>query len=398
MRKFTSWTPRLESLEHRQMLSATTIETEPNDKSATADVAVFDTVDGAARLEGTIANRKDRDFFRFTAPAAGPLQLAAVGSNGLVAKVHVYNGQGVEIFETEPNDGVNAGSFLVQSGQQYTVRVKSADDTTGNYQVNLTLGDPPVTQPPSGIGNQLAETEPNNRKSQATAADLGSDGLLTLQGVSTDKRDKDFFRFTPATSGNLNITVRADGGQLAKLQIENAAGEDLFETQPNDGVNAGSVAVEGGQTYFVRMRSPNREPAPYLVDLALVQDVTEPSSIEQVARARDNGGAAAVQQIRLQGRLTGTALAAASSGKATFESRSDRIKLSVEVEDLRRVTSVQFWANGAVIGTLPITPLGGADLNLDSRLGHQVPKLSAGTRIEVTDGINGSLLLAGNLG
>ena len=46
-----------ESMETRTLLSATTVEMEPNDSNQTATIAAFDPADSAAHLVGTITSR-----------------------------------------------------------------------------------------------------------------------------------------------------------------------------------------------------------------------------------------------------------------------------------------------------------------------------------------------------
>ena len=67
---------RTELLEQRSMLSATIVESEPNNLPANANVVALDLSDNAAQYSGIIATRDDRDFFRFTVPASGNLQIA----------------------------------------------------------------------------------------------------------------------------------------------------------------------------------------------------------------------------------------------------------------------------------------------------------------------------------
>ena len=54
---------------------------------------------------------------------------------------------------------------------------------------------------------------------------------------------------------------------IAQLQIEDRFGNDLFETQPNDGINSGLVTLAGGDEFFIRLRSKTDGPAEYVVDL-----------------------------------------------------------------------------------------------------------------------------------
>lgn len=272
MKRQTTRGFRTELLEQRSMLSATIVESEPNNLPANADVVALDLSDSAAQYSGTIATRDDRDFFRFTVPTSGNLQIAVSSNSGLVAKLEVRKSQGAQVFETEPNHGVQSGTIAVEAGQSYIARVRSQDKTIGSYSIALSLSDPNLPDPDPNPAELASESEPNDRPAQANVAELGSDGQVTLVGVSVSDRDKDFFRVTPLSTGNLSVAVRADGGQLAKLEVTNQAGADVFETQPNNGINAGAFAVQAGATYWLRLRSPNNAPAPYLVDIALAQD------------------------------------------------------------------------------------------------------------------------------
>jgi hypothetical protein len=313
-------------LETRALLSTLVLESEPNGRARQADEVSFDPADNAADLTGAISNVSDRDFFHFAAPAAGVASLDVAGAGGFVGKVTVEDGAGNKLFETEPNDGVNSGRFAIQAGQDVFVRVRGQSNSTGGYTVHLALsanqavasstssreielgddrgrrggsaghgelepgddhgrrrgggrrGEPepgddrggiPLADVNSRTGNVVNESEPNDRKEHANAFDLGADGLAQLQGTSNSDRDKDFFVFTPQTSGALSIAVQSVAGATAKLQIEDRQGNKVFETEPNDGVNAGVAQVTAGTTYFVRLRSPNKAPAAYLVDLAL---------------------------------------------------------------------------------------------------------------------------------
>jgi hypothetical protein len=95
--------------------------------------------------------------------------------------------------------------------------------------------------------NQVAEAEPNDEKSSATAFDLGTDGLVTLSGTATSDKDRDDFVFTPRTSGRLTLTVRGGSGPRAKLELEDSAGNNLLEIQTDDdGVTTRDVAVTAG--------------------------------------------------------------------------------------------------------------------------------------------------------
>ena len=52
--------------------------------------------------------------------------------------------------------------------------------------------------------------------------------------------------------------------------VKDQLGNQLFETEPNDGLNSGSIQVTSGTTYFLRVRATDNAASPYLVDLTLV--------------------------------------------------------------------------------------------------------------------------------
>jgi hypothetical protein len=267
-----------EGLERREVLSTVVFESEPNDRSSQADIVQFDTADKAADVSGKIASRNDQDFFRFRASASDVVNLTVVDSPSLVAKITVEDGRGQKLFESEPNNGVNSGSFAVSAGQNIFIRVRGQDKTTGDYTVHLKLGALPSSVPSVAApgaaasaepANLLLESEPNDTKAAANRAQLGSDGLLRIQGVSRSDRDKDFFVLRPTTSGMLSVNVTSTSAGKAKFVMEDALGRKIFETEPNNGINSGRFTVTAGTTYFMRLRSADSRISPYLVDLAL---------------------------------------------------------------------------------------------------------------------------------
>ena len=57
--------------------------------------------------------------------------------------------------------------------------------------------------------------------------------------------------------------VTVEGARVGRVR-------EVFETEPNDGVNSGSFHVTQGTVYFFRLRSKEIAPAAYEVDLELV--------------------------------------------------------------------------------------------------------------------------------
>ena len=93
---------------------------------------------------------------------------------------------------------------------------------------------------------------------------------VTFSGTSANHSDKKFFNFTPPTSGLLHVEVLTTNGVFAALEIERAqTSVNVFETNPNNGVNTGNVNVIGGVTYLLRVRAPQDSPAAFTVRLTL---------------------------------------------------------------------------------------------------------------------------------
>ena len=268
---------RFEALDRREVMSATVFESEPNDTKRTADPVQLDTADNAAEVRGVVASRNDEDFFRYSPTATGTLNLAIGDGPTLAAKISVEDSTGKKLFESEPRNGIASGAFGVTAGKDIYIRVRGQNKTTGDYTLQLSLTapvappvTPPVTPPivppvvpPGGTtGSILAERESNNTKSTANRADLGT---LQIQGTST-KRDDDFFALKATASGTVQITTISGN---VKLSVEDARGNKLFESEPNDGITAGSFTAVAGTTYYLRIRGMSAALDPYLVDLAL---------------------------------------------------------------------------------------------------------------------------------
>jgi hypothetical protein len=67
----------------------------------------------------------------------------------------------------------------------------------------------------------------------------------------------------------LTIAVSSPDGSAPQLEIEDALGRSVFETEPNNGVSAGSVRITTGITLFIRIRAKDRATSAYVADLSL---------------------------------------------------------------------------------------------------------------------------------
>ena len=93
------------------------------------------------------------------------------------------------------------------------------------------------------------------------------------------------------------------------------------------------------------------------------------------------------------------------SGKAKYEERGDRIKASVEIEDMEADTTYTILVNGETVGVITTDALGFGDVNLDSRNGADEFALANAIKenldsnsdnlVEIS--LDGIVVLSGNL-
>lgn len=266
---------RFETLDRREVMSATIFESEPNNTKTTADAVNLDPADNTAQVSGAIANRSDEDFFRYRPTTSGVVNLKLTDGPTLQAKISIEDTAGRKLFESEPRNGTANGSFNVTAGKDIFIRVRSQDKSAGDYTFQLSFNSivtlpttspptTPPTPPPGGTSATiLTEVEGNNSKSTANRANLGAS--LQIQG-SSNKNDDDFFALRPTASGKVQL---ASTSGAVKITIEDTAGNKVFESEPKNGVTSGSFTVTAGTTYYLRIRGQNAVLDPYLVDLAL---------------------------------------------------------------------------------------------------------------------------------
>lgn len=109
----------------------------------------------------------------------------------------------------------------------------------------------------------------DDNRASAGGVTFDGTGRAVLRGTSLNHRDKQFFSFTASRDATVSVVVRTTNGQMAQLEVEDAAGREVFETEPNDGVNSGRFAIVGGRTYFLRFRATDDLAAAFEADLTL---------------------------------------------------------------------------------------------------------------------------------
>jgi hypothetical protein len=88
--------------------------------------------------------------------------------------------------------------------------------------------------------------------------------------------------------------------------------------------------------------------------------------------------------------LGGTAAEPLANGTATYRIRPDQTKLEIEIEDLHQTASVEFFLDGASLGSAAVS-LGEANLELESETAS-VPVLSEDSEVVLRDASSGDIV------
>lgn len=91
---------------------------------------------------GTSTSKDDRDFFVFTPAQGGTLTGTVPSTGGLTAQQEIETAAGLKVLETDPNNGVNSRSAVVQGRTSYFVRLRSPDRASAAYEVELRIASP----------------------------------------------------------------------------------------------------------------------------------------------------------------------------------------------------------------------------------------------------------------
>lgn len=262
---------KFERLDARALMAVDVLEVEPNNSELQSTVFEW-TGESTVRLLGTAAGKDDKDYFAFTATADARVNVGVTSAAG--AKLEVNSRSGTQVFESEPNDGLNAGSWQASAGETYLLRIRANDRGPAEYAVELTTGQGGNSggstggSSGSGSGSNIVngnEVEPNNKPELATSAVLSASAPVTLTGAAS-KRDRDFFRVQTDSSGVVTVDT---GNSGIKVSIETQSGQKLFESEPQDGVTRASFDVTAGAVFFVRARGTGSEVSQYALTFTL---------------------------------------------------------------------------------------------------------------------------------
>ena len=104
-------------------------------------VGVSFDVSGSAQITGSLADKRERQYFTFQAAADGQLSIGLLpGSNGGWAKLSLYNANGLEMIELDPSSRPRSTAVVaVVAGTSYTLRLRTPGKSAADFTVNLKL-------------------------------------------------------------------------------------------------------------------------------------------------------------------------------------------------------------------------------------------------------------------
>jgi cyclophilin family peptidyl-prolyl cis-trans isomerase len=211
-----------------------------------------------AAVDGEISSNLDRDFYSFTAPAGFDSGLFTVSatSGDLVANVTLYANEGGTLRQVRKAKA-KAGSAQIRAdlsaGTEYFFVVESlGGKSTGDYSLAVELDG----------NNALANAD--------SLGEIGADAT-TVTGEILDKGDVDVFQFTASADGVLTLDNFVGGGTVRpKITVYSAAGDKLAsKSGTTDSLDALTVEVVAGQTYYLEIVTKGNNPGTYSLDLQL---------------------------------------------------------------------------------------------------------------------------------
>jgi FG-GAP-like repeat len=214
------------------------------------------------RLTGVTNFPNDSDFFRFTAPFAGAIQLrqAAPADGGTPRAVRFFDGsilsptfnpgggfpflfESSVTFSDDGTGGTISQPLGVRQGTTYYIQVSGSDVRAYDIQVQPFVDD---------VGNSFATAKPFT-----VAADGGGTQSATFEYAG----DEDFFRFTATASGRFKVALKlttftpSSSAALAvyDASLQRIGGDEVVSSfRP-----LVRVDLQQGQTYYVRAATPS---------------------------------------------------------------------------------------------------------------------------------------------
>ena len=126
----------------------------------------------------------------------------------------------------------------------------------------------------------MVEREPNDIKETTNDVDFGLESEVVITGISQDQEDKDYFGISPTGDRYLNVDGGSNNSNFAQLEVEDEVGKEIFKTEPNEGLNSGTVHLQVGENYTIRLRSKNDAAAEYRLVLSFNETFVDDDPVD----------------------------------------------------------------------------------------------------------------------
>lgn len=224
----------------------------------------------------TIAGQTSDDtpaVYRFTAPAAGVLSVAAQSDQDISIAIIDVDGQGV------PDGTADRDLFGATGNEQLAVTLSEP----GEYRVQIRLvsGDAAKFQVGAGwiaMPGFARASDPDRRPTMATAVEIGQSREDSLDSDAGDAWD--WFRVTPKAAGTLTVILRSVNDSSPDLALEVYSAKDFAthiarsddDLQGNNTNESVSVDVVAGEPVYIKVVSAiGSADGPYRLASSLIE-------------------------------------------------------------------------------------------------------------------------------
>ncbi|MBN1943093.1 MAG: hypothetical protein JW849_07340 [Phycisphaerae bacterium] len=236
----------------------------PDQQGNTPAGAQFVTLDedGDAVIDSSLEYGYDVDWFVFAAEQNTDMSIRMHDVDPSIRPyLSIWNDLGQRVtYGVGYYGGSTAASFRVAAGRTYYVRAASLSPGRGDYTLSF----------------DMRVDDHGNDRAGATQLTVVPGTPTAVSGVIDYAYDLDFFVFTAAQSGGMDVTMEASAGSRLDtyLTIRNAAGTVVASNDDSGGTlnSAVSFYVEAGRTYYVQAHAYSYSQGAYNLELMLTGD------------------------------------------------------------------------------------------------------------------------------
>ena len=278
-----------------------------------------------AKYDGQIADNDEKDFYRFTLPSSGRIDLIATAEMREI-NYHIYDSEGNSLFFIRPwwnstTQLISTDDYIDLTKGTYYFVVEKVGVYTGNYsfKLNFTSANESFTETGSGNDNLL---------SSANSIVLNKQ----YYGQLADNDEKDFYKFTLKSAAQVSLKVMA-GMRYISYSIYNKSGNRLdggwaYWNDTSKKIDISKEIQLTAGTYYIVFERYNGRTGPYNFKLKTSSDstakkktptikVSKKTAVYQATKVKRSS-----QSFKIGAKVTG-------NGKITYKKLSGSSKLTV---------------------------------------------------------------------